>query len=185
MKMARLKKIRRVVTRELELYQCRLANCGDEQQASTFGHHAPHRALRQTTFLCNEMEELNSWARLAFQVYFGWFALQFTVNGVAMGWIFTYKGPAARFGALVLVIFIGWNLMGAIGTLLVHKGLLDCDLRIGELVEMLTEQDRESRSSLPRSPMPRRAINTVFAFCAVTMFMSLVFWIILFITQDY
>src|ERR1700730_8089321 len=98
-------------------------------------HHGGQRDAEVVTpvaLLVKEMEEINNWARLAFQMYFGWFALQFTVNGVAMGWLFTNKGPMPTFARLVFAILLGWNLMGTITTLVIRKHILDCDSRIRE-----------------------------------------------------
>jgi hypothetical protein len=133
--------------------------------------------------LLKELEETNNWARLVLQLYFGWFALQFTVNGVAMGWLFTDKGPMPWFASLIFLVFIGWNLMGTIGTVMVYKGLVEGDLRIQEVIERMAQHhlDDGDSSPTPRSPMPRRPISIVFGFCAVTMFISLAFWIVLFV----
>ena len=133
--------------------------------------------------LLKELEETNNWARLALQLYFGWFALQFTVNGFAMGWIFTYKGSMPWFASLVYLVFIIWNLMGTIVTVLLYKELVYGDLRIQDLIETLVKPDPTDQDSSfrPGSPVPRRAISLVFGFCVVTMFISLAFWIILFV----
>ncbi|MDT5158759.1 MAG: hypothetical protein QOC99_274 [Acidobacteriota bacterium] len=137
-------------------------------------------AAKQDDLLLKEMEESNSWMRLAFQLYFGWFALQFTINAIAMSWLFNYKGSMPMFAGWVFFVFIVWNLMGTIGTLLVHKGLLDCDQRIREVIERLAQQVvNEDPASKPRSSTPRQSINAVFVLCAITMFMSLAFWTIL------
>lgn len=139
--------------------------------------------IESGALLLKELEETNNWARLVLQLYFGWFALQFTVNGVAMGWLFTYKGPMPWFASLIFLVFIGWNLMGTIGTVMVYKGLVEGDLRIQELIETMAQHhlDDGDSSPTPRSPMPRRPISVVFGFCAVTMFISLAFWIVLFV----
>jgi|SRR6266850_1721498 len=134
-------------------------------------------AVKPTALLLKEMEEINNWVRLGVQLYFGWFALQFTVNGVATGWIFTYKGTMPSFARFVFLIFIGWNLMGTITTFYFHKHILDCDQRIRDIIDVLTRQHlTEAANFKPRSPIPREAINTVFFLCAATMLMSLVFW---------
>jgi|SRR4030095_6838889 hypothetical protein len=143
---------------------------------------APVGSQKTGGLLLQEMEETNNWARLALQLYFGWFALQFTVNGVAMGWLFTYHGPMPWFASLIILVFVGWNVIGAIGTVLVYKGLANCDARIDELIETLAKHiSAEDYWSKPRSPIPRSMLNAVFTFCAITMFVSLGFWLILFI----
>jgi hypothetical protein len=133
--------------------------------------------------LVKELEETNNWARLVLQLYFGWFALQFTVNGVAMGWLFRYTGPMPWFASLVFLVFAGWNLMGMIGTVLVYKGLVEGDVRLQEVTESMSQLHSYDHDSRPRarSPMPRGPISIVFGFCAVTMFISLAFWIVLFV----
>jgi hypothetical protein len=134
--------------------------------------------------LIKELEETNNWARLVLKLYFGWFALQFTVNGFAMGWLFTYRGPMPWFASLVFLVFIGWNLMGTIGAVMFYKSLVEGDLRIQEVIETMVElhlYEGDFRPT-PRSLMPRRPISIVFGFCVVTTFMSLAFWIVLFVT---
>src|SRR2546430_10361876 len=88
-------------------------------------------AAKQEALLLKEMEETNNWARLGAQLYFGWFALQFTVNGIAIGWL-TQSAIKPPFNRLVFAIFIGWNLMGTITTFFIRKHILDCDSRITE-----------------------------------------------------
>jgi hypothetical protein len=130
--------------------------------------------------LLKEMEEINNWARLGVQLYFGWFALQFTVNGVAAGWVFTYKGAMPSFARLIFAIFMGWNLMGTITTFRFHKHILGCDQRIRDVIAALSARHTTEDASIPpRSPVPREAISTVFRLCAATMLMSLLFWTIL------
>lgn len=131
------------------------------------------------------MEETNNWARLAFQLYFGWFALQFTINAIGMSWLFTYTGPKPWFANLVYSVLIGWNLTGTIGTVLVYRGLVACDVRINQVFQTIAGpyQYGQTSWSRPRSPVPRPALSLVFIFCAVTMLMSLSFWIVLFLAS--
>ncbi len=141
--------------------------------------------VQPDALLIKDIEETNSWARSGFQLFFGWFAWQFTVNAVATGWLFTYKGPVPTLARLVYAMFIGWNLLGTIGTLLAHKSLHDCDLRIKQLIETLAEHQGAGESWWqPKSAIPLQAVNTVFIFCAVTTFMSLAFWTIVFVTAS-
>lgn len=141
-------------------------------------------ALEDRPLLLKEMDEINNWARLVVQLYFGWFALQFTVNCVGMGWLLTRTGPMPWFASLIFLVFLGWNLMGTIGTVMVYKGLVGGDLRMKEVIETMTRlhSTYEDSGFNLRSPMPRKAIGIVFGFCTVTMFMSLAFWIVLFVT---
>jgi hypothetical protein len=143
-------------------------------------HNEGHRdidAVTSSALLVKEMEEINNWARLAFQMYFGWFALQFTVNAVAMGWLFTSEGPKPPFARLVFLILAGWNLMGTITTLIIRKQILDRDSRITEVINILSQNHLSvGPGSKSLSPMPRQAIKIVFAFCALTTGMSLAFW---------
>ncbi len=136
--------------------------------------------VTQSSLLVKEMEEINNWARLAFQMYFGWFALQFTVNGVAMGWLFTKEGPMPMFARWIFIILGLWNLMGTITTMVVRRHILDCDSRIRKVIKGL-RRNRVTEEDWPtvRSPMPREAIRTVFSFCALTTFISMTFWTVL------
>ena len=127
-----------------------------------------------------EMQEINQWARTAFQLYFGWFALQFTINGLAMGWQFTHQGPVPWFANLTYMVLIGWNLMGTFGTILVYKGLTGFDLRINELTETLAKESIAGDSwAKPKSPIPLSSLSAIFLFCTITMFISLSFWVLL------
>jgi hypothetical protein len=143
-----------------------------------------YEAVRHDALLLKDMEETNRWARSGFRMFFGWFAWQFTVNVVATGWLIAYKGPVPALARLVYALFIGWNLLGTIGTLLIHKSLHDCDLRIKKVIETLTQEHWAGEICWkPQSAVPLQAINTVFIFCAVTTFTSMAFWTIVFVTQ--
>ena len=117
---------------------------------------APERArYRPDSLLTKEMEETNNWARLGFQMYFGWFALQFTVNAVAVGWFFS-KGPVPMlsYTRMVFVLFAGWNLMGTITTFVIRNHIVICDLRIREVIEILTQRRLSDGDDLKaRSPV--------------------------------
>jgi hypothetical protein len=53
------------------------------------------------------------------------------------------------------------------------------------VIKTLTRYDTtEDTWSRPQSPIPLQAINIVFAFCAITMFMLLAFWTIVFVNQS-
>lgn len=133
--------------------------------------------------LIKEIDESNNWARLGLQLYFGWFALQFTVNGVAVGWLFTRTGGTLPwFARLVFLVFILWNLMGMIVTELLYKSLAETDRRIKQVIETMIKFYRIADPGFyPRSPMPRTWIRTVFRFCVTTMLISLLFWTVLFV----
>jgi hypothetical protein len=144
------------------------------------GEHDDDEVVRPPALLVKEMEEINNWARLAFQMYFGWFALQFTVNGVAMGWLFTREGPMPVFARWIFVILGLWNLMGTITTVVVRRHILDCDSRIRKVIKGLRRNHvTEDHWPTVHSPMPREAIRTVFSFCALTTFISMTFWAVL------
>jgi hypothetical protein len=142
-------------------------------------------AFDSSTLLLKEMEETNNWARLALKLYFGWIALQFAVNGIVLGRLFTYNGPMPWFASLIYVVFILWNLMGTIGTVLVYKALVQSDVRIKAVIETLGGPHSDKQNSWPRpqSALPLSVINLIFTFCAVTMFTSLAFWIVLFVVR--
>lgn len=130
--------------------------------------------------LLKEIEEANNWARLVLQLYFAWFGLQFTINGAAIAWLVTRTGQMPWFSKLIFLVFIGWNLLGTIGTVLVYKGLETGDLRMKRVIEAMAKAD-QSFWLRPQSPMPQGPIKTVFGFCVVTMFISLAFWIVMFV----
>jgi hypothetical protein len=136
--------------------------------------------VKPSTLLLKEMDEVNNWARLSHQMYFTWFGLQFTINALAMSWLFSEKGLNPKFATPVLLMFVGWNLMGLVGTLVVRRGLLNCDQRIGLIMERLISYEGAAAPGLDaRSPVPRSSIHVMFILCAITMLMSLSFWTIL------
>ncbi len=128
--------------------------------------------------LLKEIEEAGNWARIGFQVYFGWFALQFTVNAVAVGWLVGQNSPRPWLFNLACLLLMAWNLLGGIMTVLVYKALASKDERT---VEVLAILDRHYRTSdlhtASQSPMPRSSFALIFSFCAVTMFVSFFFWL--------
>ena len=140
-------------------------------------------AERASLLSLKEIEEINSWARSGFRLFVGVFAWQFSINVVAMVWLYN-RGPAPTFSRWLYALFIGWNLLGTIGSLLVQKSFHDGDLRIERVIEGLTRRDENGElAAKPRSAIPMRAINTVVVFFAVAMFASFAFWTISFITR--
>jgi hypothetical protein len=140
--------------------------------------------VKPGAILLKEIEETNSWARLAFQLYFGWFALQFTVNGIAIGWLFTFNGPLPSFASLIFLVFIGWNVMGLVVTILVYKALLDFDSRVKEVIRTMAKLDPTSHEpwSKARFAVPRSTIGIVLGCCGLTVLISLAFWLVLYVT---
>jgi hypothetical protein len=148
----------------------------------TYPSNAVHINTDRQALLLKETEEINNWARLGAQLYFGWFAVVLIFNGLGAGWLFTHNDTLPRFARLIFLIFIGFDAMGAAVTYFIRKHMLDCDLRISELIWTLTQhQVVEGPQLRPRSPVPRRAINTVFVFTGATLFMFLLFWVTLFL----
>lgn len=128
--------------------------------------------------LLKEIEEASNWARIGFQVYFGWFALQFTVNAVAVGWLIGQNSPQPWLFNLACLLLMAWNLLGGIMTVLVYKALAAKDERTVEVLGILNRHYRTSDLNMQsQSPMPRSSFALIFAFCAVTMFVSLFFWL--------
>lgn len=155
----------------------------DSSDGASETRHRDAGGYEASSLLLKELEESNLWARWVLQLYFGWFALQFTVNGFAIGWLVTRTGSLPWFGSLIFLVFIVWNLMGAIGAVLVYKGLAAGDERMKQVIEATHKLDQTGQHSRlrPQSSMPRVAITTVFAFCVITMFISLAFWIVMFV----
>jgi hypothetical protein len=146
--------------------------------------HRDREAFEASNLLLKEMEESNNWARLALKLYFGFVALQFAVNSIVLGWLFTYNGPMPWFAGLIYLVFIVWNFMGTIGTVLVYKALVQSDARIRAVIEMMGLQlDSQDSWPRPQSPMPLSMIKLIFIFFAVTTFMSLAVWIVLFVAR--
>jgi hypothetical protein len=125
-----------------------------------------------------ELGETNQWARTTFQLYFAWFALQFTVNGVAMGWLFTYHGTVSWFAPVVFVAFVAWNFIGLIGAILSYKELTSYDLLIQKLTAAATSNTSVDGVTIPRTSIPRSMMTVLFVFCAVSSFFSLTIWIL-------
>jgi hypothetical protein len=135
------------------------------------------------SLLLQEVEETNSWVRSGVQLFIGWFALQFIVNIAAIGWLVIYRGPVPTFSRSVYGVLIGWNLLGAIGSLLIQKTIHDCDLRIREVIGTLTKNNGPGdMAGKSQSGIPLRAINVACIFCAVTFFIFFAFWTIQFVS---
>lgn len=126
--------------------------------------------------LSKEIDEINNWARIGFQVYFGWFALQFSVNALAAGWLLARNAPAQHF-TLACLLLISWNLLGALMTVLVYKALAAMDARHVELLAVLNRHYRTSDlQAESQSPLARASFPVLFGVSAVTMFVSAFFW---------
>lgn len=157
-----------------------LPNNEEAKRKAEADQQADKQADKQDFLLVKEVDETNNWARLGAQLYFGWFTLMVTINGVAIGWLFNNRGTVPRFARAMFFIFLILNLMGTITTILIRKHMLECDQRIQEVLGGLTK-DRASEANYfaPQSPVPRQAVNTVFGFTSAVLFMLLFFWMIL------
>jgi hypothetical protein len=124
-----------------------------------------------------EMEETNNWARLGAQLYFGWFTLILTINGLATGWVFTRTGGMPRLARLIFAVFIAVNLMGAVAAYHIRNHMLNCDRRIKEVIANLTKhQSIKDVPLTPNSAVALQAVNTVFIYTASSMMMLALFW---------
>ncbi len=129
--------------------------------------------------LTKEMEETNHWARLGAQLYFGWFTLLLTVNGFAIGWLFTSKVAMPQLLArLVFCAFAGLDVLGTIATFRIRQHLYASHLRIKEVITKLT-QHRVIEGTAPQSPVPLGAIKTGLGFTGLGLIMLVFFWSIL------
>ena len=127
--------------------------------------------------LTQEIEETNNWARLGAQLYFGWFTLILTINGLATGWVFTRTGGMPRLARLIFGIFVAVNLMGTVAAYHIRNHMLNCDRRIKEVIANLTAlRSIEDMPLKPDSPVALRAVNTVFIYTASTLVMLSLFW---------
>ena len=162
------------------------AHC-QELAASDDNAVGPRReTVPRNALLFKELDETNNWARLGSQLYFGWFALLLTINGVAIGWLFAPSRAMPSFAPFVFFMFIVLNLMGTLATIFVGKYLLECDRRMQEVIATLTEHDgTENPESRPRSPMPQQAVKILFGFTAVALIMLVLFWMILILTPGH
>lgn len=137
---------------------------------------------KTSRLLLKEFDESNNWGRVVLQLYFAWFGLQFTINCFGIGWYVTRPEPKPGF-TLISLVFIGWNLMGTVGTMMVYKGLSAGDQRMKQLMDAMAKSNQTDQPLwlTPRSAMPRKEIGTVFGFCVFTMLISLFFWIVSFL----
>lgn len=155
------------------------ANADEKSCVSTTGDRE-HEAVEPSALLLKEMDETNTWARLAAQLYFGSFTLLVTVNVLGAGWLFTHTGRIPPFTFLLFFVFIGLNLMGTITTFRIRREMLDSDDRVADVIDSLTPNFvSEDVNSRPLSPMPREAFNIAFFFAGATSFMLLIFWTVL------
>jgi hypothetical protein len=129
--------------------------------------------------LTKEMEETNHWARLGAQLYFGWFTLLLTVNGFAIGWLFTSKVATPQlFARVVFCAFVVLDVLGTIATFRIRQHLFDSDRRIKEVIKKLT-QHRVIEGTSPQSPVPLGAIKTALGFTGIALIVLALFWSIL------
>ncbi len=141
-------------------------------------------AVTPDALLLKEMEETNAWARLGAQIYFGWFALILTINGVATGWLFAYKGQTPEFARLIFGTFILINLLAIVVTLWICKLMIDSHRRITDVIQSISQRSSEPALSaaaleVPRSGMSPQAIKVALGFTAAALIILLCFWIIL------
>lgn len=134
-------------------------------------------AKDRSTLLFKEMEETNNWARLGAQLYFGWFTLLLTANGLATGWLFTRDRSMPPLAFLVFLVFIALNLMGIIATSRIRRHLLEAHHRIEEVIGTLTQHCVNGDHGFKhQSPVPLNAINAAFGFTSAALVMLMLFW---------
>jgi hypothetical protein len=155
-----------VPAQRFELRNGYLLIYGNSRAAEAGGTHA---------LLMRELDEVNSWARLGAQLYFGWFTLIITVNGVGIGWLFTHNGGLPTFAPLLFGVFILLDLMATVVTYYIRGHMLASGRRVTEVVESLTARNGVN----VQSAVPEGAINTAFFFTGAALFMLLLFWAIL------
>lgn len=126
--------------------------------------------------LLKEIDDIHGWARVGFQVYFGWFALQFSVNAVAAGWLLARNAPIQHF-SLSCGLLITWNLLGALMTVLVYKALAAMDARTVEILGVLNRHYQTSDlNTEAHSAVARASFPVLFGVSAVTMFVTAFFF---------
>jgi hypothetical protein len=85
--------------------------------------HGDTEIVKPSDFLLKEMEETNDWARLGAQLYFGWFTLMLTVNGLATDGLLSHK-VSVNLGCWISGTFIGLNSLGTVVTFLIRNQLV-------------------------------------------------------------
>lgn len=134
-----------------------------------------------STLIVKEMDETYSWARLGAQLYFGWFALMLTINGVGVGWLFQYGNSKPGIARLIFGIFIVLDLMGTIATFYIRRHMLHCDERIKELIRGMPRpgvarlESFRVQSAIP----PMVFVNTTYGFAGMSLFILIIFWLVL------
>jgi hypothetical protein len=169
--MGKLKTVRILRVQKVYVWQGYLgsSHSGDDQQTVTYPN--------QDALLLKEVDETNNWARLASQLYFGWFTLLLTANALTTCWVFMYNSTLPTFAPLVFGVFIVLNLMGIIATSRIHENLLDSDQRIKEVIETLARHHLTNHPcSKPQSPVPLQAINAAFRFTGAALITLMLFW---------
>jgi len=129
--------------------------------------------------LVRDIEETHSWARLGFLLHFGWFALLLAVNGVVAGLFITSWEDVRLFATALCIVFVGLNLAGIVGTMLLAGYLLECGTRVQEINRKLLRMN-QSRDSFSESlaHIPRTAIKVLFGFTGLVLLLLLIFWAI-------
>ncbi|MBV8859346.1 MAG: hypothetical protein JOZ02_20610 [Acidobacteria bacterium] len=151
--------------------------CGPGRASEPDSPNPAQRTESPNPLQLKEMDEINNWARSGGQVYFGWFTLMLTVNGLGVGWLFTHNGPLPPFAPLLFGVFIVLDLMATASTYYIRNHMLACDTRITAILEGLARRRAAADPPLDvQSPVPREAVRTVFLFTGGTMFLLLLFW---------
>jgi len=148
---------------------------GQSSRSQTVITKPPPEAL-----LVRDIEETHSWARLGFLLHFGWFALLLAVNGVVVGLFITSWEDVRLFATALCIVFIGVNLVGVVGTVLLVGYLLECGTRVQEINRKLLRMN-QSRDSFSESLalIPRTAIKILFGFTGLVLLLLLILWAIL------
>lgn len=86
--------------------------------------------------ILKEQDELNSWNRTVCQIYFAWYTAFFTLNCIAMTWIFANDALHKAGSVYVFEGFAFWNILGIASTGFVLLYVIQSSRRISEISQV-------------------------------------------------
>jgi hypothetical protein len=131
-----------------------------------------------SSLLTAEMSELNNWTRTWITVYATWYVMTFTVNSLAIGWLFAYHDSVVsviQWARSVFTLIAFWDLLGAAGAWKIREFYIYSDDRISSILGLLSTNKVRGA----KSPLPRKAATLVYALTALSILVYAAAWVAL------
>jgi hypothetical protein len=133
------------------------------------------------SLLLREFEDTQNWMRIGIQIYFGWYAFFFTLNGAAAALLFSGANSLARTAPLVRILAIAftvWSILSVISAFAVLCYFVQRCQRLKQIMLYLSSQLDSGEVMRPNSPVSHVTFAIIFGITVVTITCLAVLWVL-------